>query len=121
MTDPSEPNGAEAILPAEPRKSPERLRQEELFLTIWRVVLLIAAIWALVYAWIGMFWPLDRLEYLATETPHGGLQFGVCMFLGAELLYYLYISSTFRRCREWGMAVWALGLIAVILNLNFRI
>ncbi|MDK2970905.1 MAG: hypothetical protein PWP23_660 [Candidatus Sumerlaeota bacterium] len=102
-------------------KSPQRHRREEFLLLFWRLLLLLAAIWAGVYAWIDKTWPAEKLEALATDTPHGALQFGVCLFLGIELAYYLYLSASFRRCREWGMAVWALGLLMVILNWKLRI
>lgn len=105
----------------QPVKSPQRLRQEEWFLTFWRVMLLGATAWAGAYAWITLTWPRERLNQLAVETPHGALQLAVCLFLGIELAYYLYISATFRQCREWGMIVWALGIVAVVLNWNWRI
>ncbi len=107
--------------PLHPAKTKDRFRQEELFLWPWRVLLLAATIWAGVYGAIGMFAPVERLEYLATETMHGALQFGVTIFLGIELLYYLYISAAFRGCREWGMIIWVLGIIAITANLKFGI
>ena len=105
--------------PLAPEKTRERLRQEELFLWPWRILLLAATIWAGIYGVIGMFASVERLEYLASETIHGALQFGVTIFLGIELLYYLYISAAFRGCREWGMIVWLLGVVAVGMNLRF--
>lgn len=107
--------------PVPPAKTPERLRQEELFLWPWRILLAGAALWAGVYAWIGVTWPIQDLERLAAETIHGTLQLGVTVFLGAELAYYAFISWSFRRFREWGMAVWAIGLLAVVLNLRFAL
>lgn len=107
--------------PAMPVKTPERLRQEEAILWAFRVMIAAAAVWAGVYGWMGLTWSDERLQQLATETPHGTLQFAVTVFLGAELTYYLYLSSSLRQCREWGMWVWAVGVVAVLLNLRFGI
>jgi hypothetical protein len=74
-----------------------------------------------VYGIIGLVAPVEKLEELATETVHGSLQIGVTIFLGAELAYYLYLSASLRSCREWGMWVWLLGMIAVVMNLRFGI
>lgn len=107
--------------PDEPVKPPERIRREEWFLMPWRLLLLAATVWAGVYAWIGLTWPEERLTDLAIDTVHGSMQKGVVVFLGAQLLYYLYISSSFRKCREWGMVIWWIGLAMVILNLRANI
>ena len=104
-----------------PVKTPERIRQEELFLWPWRIMILIGTVWAGIYGWIGLTAPIERLEYLASETVHGSMQIGVTIFLGAELIYYLYISAAFRSCREWGMILWCFGMIAVAMNLKFGI
>lgn len=107
--------------PAEPPKPPERLRREAMFLLPWQVLLLAAALWGAVYAWIGMFWPVEELERLADGTVHDSLQLGVTIFLGAELAYYLYLSAAFRGLRDWGMGVWGFAFVVFVLNLMFAI
>lgn len=103
-----------------PVKTPKRLRQEEAFLIFWRLILLSAIGWAGYYAWIGMTHTAEELNDLATNTDANSFQLGATILLGAELMYYLYISAAFRQCKEWGMILWALGLIVLVLNFNFR-
>jgi len=92
-----------------------------LLLRFFRVVLLAATLWAGAYGVIGIAWSDERLQRLAAETMHGTLQFGVTVFLGSQLAYYLYLSSSLRGCREWGMGIWIAGLVAVAMNLRFGI
>jgi hypothetical protein len=107
--------------PQMPVKTPQRLRQEEAILWTFRILILVATLWAGAYGWMGLTWSDERLQRLAEETSHGTLQFAVTVFLGAELMYYLYLSASLRDCREWGMWVWALGTLAVLTNLRFGI
>ncbi len=108
-------------LDEEPVKPPERLRQEELFLWPWRVLLLAATVWAAVYVYWGAFYPIEKLDFLAKETLHGSIQLGLTIFLSLECLYYLYISFSMRRCREWGMIIWALAMFVMGLSAKFPI
>lgn len=100
-----------------PAKSPERYRQEELFLWVWRVILIVCIIWGGVYAFWGMTKTPAELEQISEETIHDSLQLGVTIMLGAELLYYLYISSAFRQFRDWGLILWLIGTIVLSFNL----
>ena len=102
-------------------KPPERLRREEFFLMPWRLIMLAATCWAGYYAYLGMFAPARELQRLADETIHASIQFGLTIFIAIELVYYLYISYTFRQCREWGMGVWGAALIVFVLSLKFAI
>ncbi|MCB2153914.1 hypothetical protein KQI84_03450 [bacterium] len=110
-----------APLPTEPVKSPERLRREELFLWPWRIILIVVTIANAIYAAIGMTASPERLEDLATNTIHADLQFAGVAFLSIQLIYYLWISWTFRRLRDWGMIVWALGLLSTLASARFPI
>ena len=85
----------------------------------WRIMLMIATIWAGAYALISLTYEPEQLQRLAEETVHDSLQLGVTIFLGAELVYYLYLSASLRQNREWGMIVWVLGLLAMLLNMRF--
>lgn len=107
--------------PPDPDKTPERLRREEMFLWPWRVILIVVAIANAGYAAIGMTASAERLEHLATNTLHADLQFACVAFLSVELLYYLWISWTFRRLRDWAMIAWAFGLLSTLASATFPI
>jgi len=109
--------------PAEsaPEKTPARRLQEELFLSFWRLLLAIAVAWGGLYAWWGLTLPQEELERIAVETLHAALQVGVIVFLGVELAYYFFVSWSFRRWRDWGLAIWAVGVVVFLLNVFNRL
>lgn len=98
-----------------------RRLKEEVFLMPWRVVLLAVAAWGAVYVYWGMTLPVTELARLDIETLHGVFQFGITLFLAAELLYYAYISYAFRRWRDWGLLIWGFAALVFVLGLLFRI
>ena len=102
-------------------KSPQRLRREEMLLWPWRLILIAVAIGNTIYAAIGMTASPERLRHLAENTIHADLQFAGVAFLSIELLYYLWISWTFRRLRDWGMIAWGFGLLSTLLSAQFAI
>lgn len=91
---------------APPPKTRARWWQEEAFLTPWRIFLAGAMGWAAVYVYWVLSKPLPEIQTIAIETLHDAFHFGVTLFLGMELVYYAFISWSFRRWRDWGMAIW---------------
>ncbi|MDX1973296.1 MAG: hypothetical protein SFY68_12265 [Candidatus Sumerlaeia bacterium] len=102
-------------------KTLQRWRAEEAFLWMARIVIIGSIGWAGFYAIWGLQLTADELQELAETTDHDSYMFGATILLGLELTYYLYVSSAFRQCREWGMFLWALGIVVVILNLRFNV
>lgn len=100
-------------------KSPQQLRGEIQFLWLARLVLIGAVGWAGFYAWWSLTKSADELNFIAENTDHDSYMMGSMILLGAEMAYYLYISASFRQCREWGMGVWALGVVILMINLKF--
>lgn len=93
-----------------------RWRQEEIILMCARGVLLISIIPPLALVLMSMGYLSGLLE--AIEDKEAGLahalQYGALVFLGMELMYYFYLSWSFRRWREWGVGLWALAVIVFL-------
>lgn len=100
-------------------KPPERERAEEIFLWVVRLVLMGAICWAGFYAWWSLTKSTEELAAIVENTNHDSYMFGATILLGAELSYYLYLSASFRKCREWGMVLWGIGLLVLAINLKF--
>ncbi|MGF1571749.1 MAG: hypothetical protein ACFCU1_01610 [Sumerlaeia bacterium] len=100
-------------------KPASRVRAEEIFLWVARIILMGAIGWAGFYAWWSLTKSPEELLELAETTAHDSLMFGATILLGAELSYYLYLSASFRKCREWGMVLWGIGLLILAVNLRF--
>jgi hypothetical protein len=110
------------LAPDDPFNKPRsRLVQEEIFLSFWRLVLLASGAWMGVYAWIGATWASRARTDLAFNTHHEDIQLGLAGFIGLQLGYYLFVSWSFRRWRDWGFAVWALALTALLAGLRYPI
>src|SRR5690606_41864162 len=82
----------------EPPKPPERYRQEEKLLWVWRIVLLVAMIPAAVLLYDSLGGEVGLVTDSMMEDPDfmPAVQFGLCFLLGAEMVYYFYLSWAFR-------------------------
>jgi hypothetical protein len=107
----------------EPPKPPERYRKEEMFLWVWRVVLLLAIIPAAVLAYMGAG---GEVGFLAPETDEdvdflAAFHFALTVFLGAQMLYYFYLSWSFRRFKDWGLVFWLAAGVVVVLGMVYPV
>ena len=107
----------DALVHESPAKPRARWWQEELFLLPWRILLAVAMVWGGRYVYWTLSLPDAELERLAIETLHDAYHFGVTLFLGMELLYYAFISWSFRRWRDWGMAIWLGSAVVFVASL----
>lgn len=102
----------------EPPKPPERYRREEALLWVWRVVLVIAIIPALVLAYVGAGGHVGFLSGYLIDEPDflPAVQFGLMFLIGAEMVYYFYLSWSFRHFRDWGLVFWAAAVATLMLG-----
>lgn len=107
----------------EPPKPPERYRQEEKLLWVWRIVLVVAMIPAIVLLYDSMGGEVGFVTDSMMEDPDfmPSLQYGLGFLLGAEMVYYFYLSWAFRRFRDWGLVFWGAAGIVVVLGLIFPV
>jgi len=122
----SEEQGEDDSLPwfsEEPPKPPERYRREEALLWVWRAVLVIAILPTIVFAYMGSGGEIGWLSAIHLEDPGmlPAVQIGLLFVLGAEMVYYFYLSWTFRHFRDWGLVFWALAMVTMVFGVAFPV
>jgi hypothetical protein len=94
-----------------------------MFLWVWRVVLLLAIIPAGALAYMGAG---GEVSFLAPETDEdvdflAAFQFALTVFLGAQMLYYFYLSWSFRRFKDWGLVFWLAAGVVVVFGMVYPV